>query len=279
MMVDVEVGLALGGGGNRCFAHPGVLRALEERGFRPAAVTACSSAAVIAAFHATSHSTGHILGLAREVGLWELLKLEVEHALATGNALMEFLERHLPRTFAELRLPLAVAAVDIQKGEPVDLRVGPLPLAICASCAVLGLFAPVKHWGRYLMDGGILNGVPVDMLRSLTLAPTVAVDIGQSIERELDIEGRSGLWTGLSAPLKGETPLALELMFRADMISRHYLVRMRHALYPSDLLIEPNLDEPVEGAEGMEALVTLGYQQALEALDQEGNRLRRSERG
>jgi hypothetical protein len=110
------------------------------------------------------------------------------------------LKKHAPETFEELAIPLAVPAVDIQSAEMLVLKSGPLIPAVSASNAFPGLFTPVEHLGRQLMDGGILNNVPVDLIRTMTTAPVVVVDVRPSPKEKIEgleeaVRIVRGLWS------------------------------------------------------------------------------------
>src|SRR5690606_25683051 len=91
-------------------------------------------------------------------------------------------------TFEELAIPLAVPAVDIEQAELLVFSRGPLTEPVCASNAFPGIFTPVKYQGRQLMDGGIINNFPVDLIRTLTVSPVLAIDVRDPIKPDLGLD-------------------------------------------------------------------------------------------
>ncbi len=173
----MDISLALGGGGARGLAHIGVLQALEEAGFRIRAVAGTSMGGIIAAGYAAGHSP-------RELATW---MEKIQHndmlrgrpgmgGLLSLERIEAFLREYLgERTFDDVRLPLAVTAVNLDTGQEIVLREGPLVEAVMATIALPGIFPPKVLTGHRLVDGGALDPVPVLPARSLFPAPVVAV--------------------------------------------------------------------------------------------------------
>ncbi|HEY76657.1 MAG TPA: patatin-like phospholipase family protein [Thermoflexia bacterium] len=178
-----RVGLALSGGGVRGLAHIGVLKVLEQEGIPIHFLAGTSMGGFIAAAYAAGFSPAD---------------LEAE-ALQFSNPrhLIGFLERSLPRrglvaadkiegylrerlgdaTFDRLRLPLALVAVDLNSGEKVVLREGSVVEAVRATTALPGVFPPVERDGQLLVDGGLLDNLPADVVREMGADVVIAVDV------------------------------------------------------------------------------------------------------
>ncbi len=193
-----RVGLALGGGFARGIAHIGVLKALESAGIRVDYIAGTSVGALIASAYACGAPLREMEKHAAETqfkdfGRWTLSWL----GLASNERLESYLHRFCAaRTFEELKTPLAIAATDLSTGEPVFFMHGELGPALRASCAYPGLFLPVEHEGRILVDGFLAAPVPVDAARRLGADVVVAVFLDSSPPDEkpanmLDIIGRS----------------------------------------------------------------------------------------
>ncbi|QIA27463.1 NTE family protein rssA [Thermaerobacter sp. PB12/4term] len=175
-----EVGLALGGGAARGLAHIGVLRELQEAG--------------VVVTHVAGCSFGSIVGAAYVCGTLDLLEERVRNlsrahlvryadtvfagGVLRGDALLDEL-RCLTRGihFEELSVSFAVLATDLETGAPVVIRRGPIAEAVRASISIPGLFAPAVVDGRALVDGGLVELVPVNVLRELRPPRVVAVDV------------------------------------------------------------------------------------------------------
>jgi NTE family protein len=268
------VGIVLSGGGARCFAQIGALKAVEEGGFRVSAVCGTSTGALLGALYAAGHGADKLLDIVRGVnygGFWR--RSERRGGLISHAGVAEALAPHLPADFGDLRIPLAVTAVDIQNAELFVFREGPLLPAACASNAFPGLFDPVKYRGRYLMDGGILDNFPVDLGRLLTHDPIVAIDTVPSPKRRLALEDeeRPGLLERLAAPLRGEgfdVPLVIEVLEKAYTITQTRLIAVRTAMFPPHVVIRPELSDAfgIQDFGRLEEAVKAGYDAAKETL-------------
>ena len=264
----MDIGLVLGGGGARCFAHLGVIRALEERGYAPKALAACSTASIIGALYAAGHAPSAILDLAKEVDFASFIHFDPQGSgLIDSERIMNLLQEHAPATFEELRIPLAVVATDVQTGEGLTFRSGELAPAACSSNALPGVFAPVRHVGRSLMDGGVLNIVPVDVMREMTDARVVAVDVSLSPKRRVSLEGES-LWQKLTPPYSGLPP-ALDVLMKAYAIREDKIRRSHYETYPPDVNIRPDLPDNFTDKDfgRLGEAAEVGYTSALKVLD------------
>src|SRR5690554_383389 len=183
------IGLALSGGGARCFAQVGVLKALEEAGYRVDAIAANSSAAVLAAVYATVESASELERIVLTTDFGKLLDLGAAGGLSGHDGIMQFLATHAAATFEALAIPLAVPTVDIEKAELLVFSKGSLAEPVCASNAFPGLFAPITYQRRHLMDGGIINNFPVDVIRTMTTCPVLAIDVRTPIKPDLNLGG------------------------------------------------------------------------------------------
>ena len=174
-----KIGLALGGGGAKGFAHIGVLHALEELAIHPDILTGTSMGGVIAALYAAGLSVERIEASLRATGLTVFAAREPSRLGLVGRAkLMAWLGGLLGDvTFDHLPRKLAVMAVDLESGAEVILDRGRVMDAVLATTAFPGLFAPVERDGRYLIDGGALNNVPFDVARHLGAGYVIASDV------------------------------------------------------------------------------------------------------
>lgn len=238
-----EVGLVLGGGGARGLAHIGALRVLEESGRRVVAIAGCSIGGVIGALRAAGHAPDEILELARQLRRRDLIDVGKHGGILGMGKLGKYLENRLPATFEELAIPLQVTAVDCQRGGTVVLGTGELVPALLASAAIPGLLSPVFHESRVLLDGGVLNNLPVDVIRSMTTRPVVAVDVAVPPDRALDFKDEQSLLERLSSAFDpAQRRLTVELFLKSFDIPLHVLTEMRLGLHPPDLLVRPALD-------------------------------------
>lgn len=267
----MDISLVLGGGGARCFAHVGVIRALEERDMKPQALATCSTASVIGALYAAGYSAARILDLAKEIDFSSFVVLDPGGSgLVSNEKIVDFLCEHAPATFEELHMPLAVVTTDIQTGESLTFRSGELAPVVCASNALPGVFEPVHHAGRYLLDGGILDIVPVDVVCKVTRTTVIAVDVSQSPKRKLELEDEP-LWRRLTP--SGGTPRALEILKKAYVLRENILRDARYKENPPDIDIRPDLPEDLSEQDfgRIEEAADIGYASAVEALDEQSS--------
>jgi len=161
-----RLGLALGGGFARGLAHIGVLKVLVENRIVIDALAGTSSGSIVAAAYASGCTIEEMASAARHTrwssfARWTLPRL----GFATNERMESLLSKTLRcRSFERLKLPLAIVAADIASGEEVIFREGDLMLPLRASCSFPGLFVPIEHGGRMLIDGAIVAGVPVSAL-------------------------------------------------------------------------------------------------------------------
>jgi len=178
-----KLGLALGGGGARGLVHIGVLKVLEREGIPIACLAGTSMGGIIAAAYAGGMSAAEIeenvLHISKSRELIKLIDPSgLRRGLLEGRRVRVYLSHLLgeDKTFADLRLPLALNAVDLTTAKEVVFTEGPLLPVVLASCAVPGLFPPQSIEGYRLIDGGVLNNVPVSLVRHLGAGVILAVD-------------------------------------------------------------------------------------------------------
>jgi NTE family protein len=208
-----RIGLALGSGAARGWAHIGVIRALEEAGLRPQVVCGTSMGAVVGAAHAAGELDaferwGRQLDW-RE--MFALFDLTLRGGLIKARRLFEFFESVLPdRTIESLELPFAAVGTDLATGQELWLREGSLLQALRASIALPGLITPARWEGRWLVDGGLVNPVPVSLCRALGADRVIAVDLNTTLLGRRLQEGELGEVEVAAAPREpaGDTPAA-----------------------------------------------------------------------
>ncbi|MCA2013987.1 patatin-like phospholipase family protein [Cereibacter sphaeroides] len=174
------VGLALGSGGARGWCHIGVLRELEEMGIRPDVVAGSSMGALVGAAYAAGKLDA-LEDWARSLTLRTILPL-IDIGIAGagimgGTGVLTMLKGlHMPDSIEELSLPFVAVATELRHGREVWLRDGPLATAVRASVSIPGLLRPQYHEGRWLIDGGVVNPVPVSAARALGAESVIAVN-------------------------------------------------------------------------------------------------------
>jgi NTE family protein len=174
------IGLALGGGFARGFAHLGVLQVLEQNQIPISHIAGTSVGSILGAAYASGAPLSRIIATCRTLRFRDIARWRVSRlGLASNNRLGDLIERVFEsRQFEELRIPLAVVATDLTTGEPVVFTQGHLVDAIRASCAFPGLFEPVEIGTRCLADGGLVAPVPTRAARELGATSVVGISVG-----------------------------------------------------------------------------------------------------
>jgi NTE family protein len=160
------VGIALSGGGARGVAHLGVLKALKEFGVIPDMLSGSSAGAMVAAFYAAGHTDEKIIDITTSSRFFSIFHLHIGKSGLFDMGVFEsiYLEHFPQNTFESLSIPIHIAATDIVLGESKYFSSGNLAKAVMASSCVPTVFEPVEHEGKMLLDGGILNNLPVEPL-------------------------------------------------------------------------------------------------------------------
>jgi len=257
------VGLALGGGSARGWAHVGVIRALEQAGIRPDLVCGTSIGALVGAAYAAGELERFeqwLLGL----GIADVLSfmdVGLSGGVIKGERLMEFFRLNfIDRPVEDLAMPFAAVATALHNGAEVWLREGSTIEAVRASIALPALFTPVVHEGRVLVDGGLVNPVPVSLARAMGADIVIAVDLssdilGRYLREEPEPEApaallsewRQKLQENLSALIPAhpddepKLPSMLDVMASSINIMQVRITRSRMAGEPPDVIVAPRL--------------------------------------
>lgn len=165
-MAGRKLGLTLSGGGARGIAHLGMLEALRELEVPIGAMSGVSSGGLAAVFYAAGIPPREVLRLLTDTRFLRLIRPAYRRGLVSLALLEKLFAAHLPgrQTFADLALPVTISATDLAAGESVFFDEGALIPPLLASCAVPVLCQPIEYRGRVLVDGGLLNNLPVEPL-------------------------------------------------------------------------------------------------------------------
>jgi len=192
------VGLALGAGAARGFAHVGVIKALEAQGIRPDIVVGSSAGSVIAALLASGATGNDLNRLALSldeatIADWGLPFAGRFGGLIKGDALQNMVNREVQNKMIEqMRIPLGIVATELQSGKGVLFRTGNTGLAVRASCSVPGVFQPAVISGKEYVDGGLVAPVPVSYARQMGATLVIAVNISSEPVQQ-DASGTFGV--------------------------------------------------------------------------------------
>ncbi len=246
-----RVGVALSGGGSRGLAHIGVLKMLERDGIPVHFLAGTSMGGVIAAGYAAGLGVAYLEEEALRMGKLRNLANLIDRSLPGqglmgGQRIREYFARELGEiAFAELRIPLALVAVDIVRGEEVVLRDGSVADAGRATISLPGVFAPFRMKGRLLVDGGVLNNLPVDVVRGMGADVVIAVDVSTRPEG----------WPQLTRMEKRrlshiQVGLMVETLQRTVGIMGRQIAAQKLLLARPEVLIRPALDNDINLVSG-----------------------------
>ena len=281
------IGLALGSGGARGAAHTGVLRVLEREGIEVGAIAGSSIGSLVGAAHAIGIPVGQVEREWLQTDASRIFRTFLptfpRAGLSSGNELRRILADLLGEgSIEDMPIPYAAIACDIDTGETVVLDRGPLVDAIRASTAIPGIFQPVRHGEQLLVDGGLVDPVPIKTCRALGADFVIAVDITPSPQPTTSAVQRA--WSrigeqiqdGLSQqtwipnsltellesafrePSREHRPLPglYSVLNQSISILVQEILRQKLAQDPPDLLIRPALSMSI-----------MGYQAAAEGID------------
>jgi NTE family protein len=284
MSSELRIGLALGSGGARGAAHTGVLKVLEREGIRPTVVAGSSIGSLIGAAYVAGKPTADMEKEWLAVGVSKVLRGFMptfpSAGLSSGHELRKLLQGLFGDVAIEdLPMPFAAVACDIDTGEPVVLTTGPLVDAVLASTAIPGIFFPVRRESRILVDGGMVDPVPVSVCRALGADIVIAVDItarpvpttpgSRNVWNRIGHHVHDGLsqqtwmpaslteWLDAAFRERPERPLPglYSILNQSISILLQEIVRQRLAHDPPEVLIRPEL-----------SLTILGFRQAKEGI-------------
>jgi NTE family protein len=240
---DKKLGLALGGGAARGLAHLGVLKVLEEESVAISFVAGTSAGSLIGALFCAGYGWKEIRDIAVNVKWADLVALTIPKlGLVKTIKLQELLDDLLEgKDFDALKIPFRAVAVDIQRGEQVVLSTGSVATAVRASCSIPAIFEPLPLDGRLLVDGGLLNDVPADVVR----------DMGADLVLAVDLNARK--------VIPGEPDNILEVLYRCINILINY--NRQQSKEVADFYVAPDVTEfGYEDLGHLEELIERGEQ-------------------
>lgn len=268
------VNIVLAGGGARGFAHIGVLKALREAGVPFDCIAGTSMGGIVAA------------GIAMEWGIEELTE-RIRDSFVANRPLSDFtvplialfrgakVTALLRKHFGDVRIedlpkPYFCVSSDLTTGRDYVHRSGPLWRALRASVAVPGILPPVSEGGHLLVDGGVMNNLPVDIMAQEARGPIIAVDVSGEIDLRADDEryGERSIFSMLWQRMRG-SPSIVSILMRAGTVGSDSQRRSVRAL--ADFLIEPPLDGiSIRDWNSFERIIAQGYAYAMLDIEKHG---------
>ncbi|MEX9251425.1 patatin-like phospholipase RssA [Pseudenterobacter timonensis] len=261
-MRKVKIGLALGSGAARGWSHIGVITALQRLGVEIDIVAGCSIGSLVG----SAFACGKIAELetwVRSFRYWDVLRLMdlswQRGGLLRGERVFNHFRRIMPcSAFSDCQIPFGAVATNLSTGRELWFTEGDIHLAVRASCSIPGLMAPVPHNGYWLVDGGVVNPVPISLTRAMGADIVIAVDLQHdahlqqqdlmpvNIHNEKADAGKRAWHARLRERLgrsvarqSRATPAAMEIMTTSIQVLENRLKRNRMAGDPPDILIQP----------------------------------------
>jgi NTE family protein len=162
----MKIGLVLSGGGTRGIAHLGVLKALQEKGIEISGISGCSAGSIVGAMFSAGYSPDHIYEIVVSTNTLRAMRPAWNRSgLLRMQKVEEVYLKYIPHnSFEKLKIPLTVNATDIFAGETIYFSKGEILKPVMASCCIPGLFEPISYNDKTLVDGGVLNNMPIEPL-------------------------------------------------------------------------------------------------------------------
>lgn len=212
----IIIGLALGGGAAKGFAHIGAIKALEENGIKAKIVTGTSAGSLVGSLYAYGYTPDQLLQISSQLDELNLADFTLSsNGILKGNRLQQFVDSKVKNTpLQKLQLKFTAVATDLDSGQSIGFNTGDTGIAVRASCSIPNIFMPVKMNGHRYVDGGLSAPVPVTYARQAGANFVIAVDITARPEA-----GRSGFLSNIdqSINIMGVKLLAQQLK-QADII-------------------------------------------------------------
>ena len=247
----IKLGLALGGGGARGLAHIGVLKAFEELGLVFDMVAGTSAGSVVGSLYCAGLTSLQIRDLAISLKTKDIKTSKIFFKPSKASAIADIIKNVLGKdaSFDELKKPFTAVAVDLKCGEEKDINSGSVAMAVAGSCAVPGIFAPVIYDNMHLVDGGLKNNVPADVVRKMGADIVIAVDVNH----------RRGLGTE-STKLLNVIGSTIGVLMRDSV---------KEKLSYADLVLEPEVTSFTSTKlQNVDEMIEIGYQEVMAHIDE-----------
>ena len=238
-----KLGLAFGGGGFRGIGHIGALKAFEELGIKFDYVAGTSFGSIVASLYALGKTADEMIEIVKGIKRKDVMKGSIPFFKPAKSERFEELLNKIygdVMVFSETKIPLQVVCTDLKTGREVDFDYGNISKVVSASCAVPGVFTPVVYEGMHLVDGGLRNNVPVDVVKKM----------GANVVFAMDVNHLRGTGTdSLSTISVLSSTIGIMMQSKID-----------ETLAMADLIVEPSLEtfSPLR-LEGIDEMVQIGY--------------------
>ncbi|MBQ7307060.1 MAG: patatin-like phospholipase family protein [Clostridia bacterium] len=249
-MKKLKIGLALGGGGARGFAHLGAIKCFEENGIKFDYISGTSVGSLVGALYASGLNYQELYNIASKLTIKDIKKNKIFFMPDDTDGIEAIIEKNCPvQRVEELQTPTSIVAVDLISGNEVDITSGNLAKAVAGSCCVPSVFNPVIFEDMHLADGGLSNNIPSDICKKHNCDIVIAIDVN---------------------PTRGQGTESLKLF---DVLAASLRIMMKSnsvkgEMY-ADCFIAPNLKKfSSMSNEGFEEMIQIGYNTTKEKIDE-----------
>ena len=238
-----KLGLALGGGGCRGIGHIGALKAFEELGIKFEYIAGTSAGSIVASLYAMGKSADEMIDIVKGIKKRDITRGSIPFLKPAKSERLEELLNKIygdVMVFSEMKVPLSVVCTDLKTGKEVDFDYGNVAKVVSGSCAVPGVFTPVVYEGMHLVDGGLRNNVPVDVVKNMGANVVFAIDVNHLRGTGTDsVSTISVLSSTIGIMMQSKVDKTLEM---------------------ADLIFEPSLEtfSPLK-LEGIDEMIQIGY--------------------
>lgn len=249
-MVMPKIGLALGSGGARGFAHLGALKVLKEHSIPIDMIAGSSMGALVGCFYAFGHNLDQIIKLSIAFRRNYYLDFTIpKMGFITGDRVKNLIRLFMQgKRLEQLNIPVAVIATDLQTGEKIEFTEGPIPEIVRASISIPGIFVPEKYNGKVLIDGGVADPIPVATVKKMGADIVVGINVSQLNQ-------------------KAEMQTVYDVIMQSIDILQQEVVAAREV--QSDVMIFPRVEQySSKEFKNIEQIIQLGEEATLAKLPQ-----------
>lgn len=245
-----KIGLVLSGGGARGFAHIGVIKALNEHGIFPNAISGCSAGSIVGALYADGYTPDDIYYIFSQLDIYKILKFyRPAFGVLRADGLKKVLsEALIAKNIEDLKIPLHICSTNFNKAQVTYFHQGPLIESIMASCAIPMVLKPIQIDGEFYVDGGLMNNLPVEPLE-----PVCEDIIGVNVNPVTEAKGFSSF--------RNYADRVMHLALRANI---------QHNIQKCDIYIEPPglMDYNLFKISAAKQIFDIGYAHTLNLVEQ-----------
>ena len=251
-----KIGLVLGAGGARGVAHLGVLQALEENGIKVDIITGCSMGALVGGLYSIGYKVQELKDLAFSLKKKDIVDVYVKMITHKGLLKGEKIDNLLKKLFGDkviqdCKIPFGCVATDLISGNQLFFKEGDLFTAVRASCAIPTMISPVEYNDALLVDGGIINRVPILEAQQLGAKKIIAIDVMGEIRNDRKISN------------------IFDVALRSIDTVDYYITKNRLEQNPPDVLVRPDLGSMSQyKVEKMEFACQKGYEATIEKMQE-----------